>query len=258
MARRQPGCRVERDRPRRALRRRGPDREVADARAGRLRGAGRGRRSRLRARLPGDARQPHHGRPRAPAGSRRGDRRRALDRGVARRLPQPAVQVRHGPAGDAARRRRPGLHPRGGGDAVVLRHGDGRPRLARRHGGRLRRDGARLRRLAVAAGRGRPPHRAARRRAGCQGRRLRQGHRGRGVAGTGVELGARLLVADRHHLGRRAAAHRLARVRRLVARSGDRRGLLGAALRGRRRASRSPRRSAAAAISRSASSSTAR
>ena len=45
-------------------------------------------------------------------------------------------------------------HPRGGGDAVVLRHRDGRPRLARRHGGRVRRDGAGLRRLAVAARRG--------------------------------------------------------------------------------------------------------
>ena len=96
--------------------------------------------------------------------------------------------------------------------------------------------GARLRRLAVAARRGRSIDRGARRRAGREDRRLRQGHGTRGVAGPGEHLGDRLFVADRHRRGRRAAARRVARGRDHVARSDDRRRLLGAAFRHRRRA----------------------
>ena len=230
MARRQPGRGVERHRPARGLSRRRAARQVADADSRRVRRAGRGRRPRLRPRLPGDAGQPHDGRPRTAARARRGDRRGPLDAGVAGDLPQHPLQVRDRSAGDPHGGRRPGPRPGSGRDAVVLRRRDGRPALAGRHRRRLRRDGARLRRFAVAAGRGRPPHRPARRRAGRDGGGVRQADRRRGVARHRDHLGAGLLLADRDHRRRGAAVDRLARRGGDVARSGHRRHLVAARL----------------------------
>ena len=235
MARRRPRRGVARDRHRRSVPRRRAHREVAHPRARRLRGAGGGRRPRLRPRLPGDAGHPHHGRPRAAPGPRRGDRGGPLDAGMAGHLPQHRAGVRHRTPGHADRRRRPRPRPGRCRHAVVLRHRHRRSTLADRHRGRLRRHRAGLRGGALAARGGRPADHAARGRARRHGRGVRQGDGRRGVARDRDGGGGGLLVADRDHRGGRAAVDRLAPRGGHVARPGERRRLVAARLPGRER-----------------------
>ena len=195
----------------------GAHREVAGPRQRRLRRPRRGRRPRLRARLCRD-RAADHGRHRAAARARRGDRRGALVARVDHHLPDAHVHLRHRPPRHPHRRRRPGLrdgvdraHPVPGG-------GDGGRRLGEGHRRRVRHQHPHLGHVQRAAHRRRPRDLPGGRRARRPGDGVRQAHRRRGVAGPRDPDGDGLQPAPDHRGGRGAPAHRLASPRPLLAR----------------------------------------
>ena len=222
--------RLARDRHHRPLSGRRPAGGLAGAGARRLRRSGGGGRPRLRARLAGRPGIPHAGRHRAGAGARRADRRAALEPRVGHVLPDADGDLRHRAARHADGGWRPRLRPGGDRTPVVPRRRLGARDLAQGLRGRIRHERADLGGHQRAAGRRRTPDHDCRRRAGRAGRGVRQAHRRRAVAVAGGDGRDGLRPAGHLRGGRRPPAHHLAPRSARLARPGQRRGVLGAAV----------------------------